>query len=163
MQIRASDPDVPVLFISGSEDDEVQAKTLELHGKGAVDFVLKPCGEKAFHARIKKMARTNVFPFGPHAVIEKNTRNAIARIQDAAGHWTTQTTQLTPMLFELVTVFMGNKGRLLNKTQLLAKWGYEEKSLVQAIFELRKAIADSKLDIIKTLRGEGYIYNSPDA
>ena len=76
---------------------------------------------------------------------------------------------LTAMEFNLLKVFAENKGRVLNRDQILEQahdrsWDPFDRSIDIRISRLRRKIETnpSKPTVIKTVRGLGYIYD-PDS
>ena len=75
---------------------------------------------------------------------------------------------ITSMEFSLLKVFAENKGRVLNRDQLLEKahdrsWDPFDRSIDIRISRLRRKIETnpSKPEVLRTVRGLGYIF-SPD-
>jgi two-component system phosphate regulon response regulator OmpR len=73
---------------------------------------------------------------------------------------------ITPMEFQLLKVFAEHRGRVLNRDQLLELahdqgWEPFDRSIDIRVSRLRKKIeADaSKPEVIKTVRGVGYVYS----
>ena len=73
---------------------------------------------------------------------------------------------ITPMEFRLLKVFAENRGRILNRDQLLELahdrgWDPFDRSIDIRISRLRKKIEQdpSKPEVIRTIRGVGYIYS----
>ena len=73
---------------------------------------------------------------------------------------------ITPMEFRLLKVFAEHRGKILNRDQLLEMahdrgWDPFDRSIDIRISRLRKKIeADpSKPEVIRTIRGVGYIYS----
>jgi CheY-like chemotaxis protein len=55
LKMRQLDPSIPVLFLTASDDEDIEADALNLPGTGKMDFVRKPCGKKAFQIRVREM------------------------------------------------------------------------------------------------------------
>ena len=73
---------------------------------------------------------------------------------------------ITPMEFRLLKVFAENRGKILNRDQLLELahdrgWDPFDRSIDIRISRLRKKIEQdpSKPEVIRTIRGVGYIYS----
>ncbi|MDF9828104.1 DNA-binding response OmpR family regulator [Ereboglobus sp. PH5-10] len=152
-EMRRLDPDVPVLFLTAGNDEEIEADALELPGHGKTGFTRKPCGMKAFQLRAREMARNNQFPFGPRAVI--NTSTHTATITGAK-----ESKRLSPQVLDLAVVFARNKDVSLSRAELVRQWGWDEASLDECIRKLRDAVNDADRTTIKTIHGTGYIYQS---
>jgi len=158
LDMRSLDPGVPVLFLTASNDEDIEASALELPGAGKTSFTRKPCGMKAFQLRARQMGRHYLIPFGPRAVINKNTHEVTITGEKAPRH-------LSPQVLDLALVFDRNKGVAMNRLQLVNQWGWDEGSLEQCINVLRQAVGDTdrKRPVIATIRGTGYLYNPPAA
>ena len=84
-----------------------------------------------------------------------------ARLHDADG----QEIPITAMEFNLMKVFAENRGRVLNRDQILEQahdrsWDPFDRSIDIRISRLRRKIEENpqKPQIIRTVRGIGYIY-----
>ena len=73
--------------------------------------------------------------------------------------------KLRPQTFEILTYFVLNAGRLLTKDELMkAAWAglfVSDDSLVQCVKEIRRAIGDTAMTLIKTIPGRGYLFDVP--
>ena len=73
--------------------------------------------------------------------------------------------KLRPQTFKILAYFIENAGRLLSKDELMkAAWAgvaVTEDSLVQCVKEIRRAIGDTTLTLIKTVPGRGYLFDIP--
>jgi len=156
LQMRQLDPGAPVLFLTASLDEDIEADALQLPGHGAKAFSRKPCGMRAFQLRAQQMGRNSVFRFGPRAVINKNTR-AVTITGEKNPR------PISGQVFDLAQVFNQNKGKTLTYATLVAQWGWDEISLADSVSRLRKAAGDDTHAIIKTVQGAGYIYDPPAA
>ena len=69
--------------------------------------------------------------------------------------------KLRPKSFEVLKHLVENSGRLVGKDELMgAVWpdtAVTDDSLVQCLIEVRRALGDSKQEIIKTVPRRGYI------
>jgi len=171
--LRALRTDNPVPVIMLTAAGEVIDRVLGLE-MGADDYLGKPVDLRELEARIKAVLRRQV---GTER-IETSAKSAntarfgdftlridTARLDDADG----TEVQLTAMEFNLLKVFAENKGRVLNRDQILEQahdrsWDPFDRSIDIRISRLRRKIEKnpSKPTIIKTVRGLGYIYD-PEA
>jgi DNA-binding response OmpR family regulator len=151
VEMRRLDPSVSVLFLTASDNEDIEVDALKLPGEGERDFVRKPCGKKAFQLRVRRIARNNQFPFGPHAVIDKREHTATIIGGETPRH-------LTPQVLDLAVVFARNKNICLSRAELIAQWGWDGGSLDESVRRLREAVNDVGHTIIETIRGTGYIY-----
>ncbi|MDR2513326.1 MAG: response regulator transcription factor [Puniceicoccales bacterium] len=156
MEMRRLDASLPVLFLSASGNEAIEADALKLHGQGKCDFVRKPCGKKAFQIRVSQIARNTHLLFGPNVSIDQSSRTVII-----VGE--TEPRQLTQQIFDLAMVFHQNENRELTRQKLIDLWGWEAGCLDESISRLRKALNDEQRSLIKTIHGIGYIYKPQSA
>lgn len=136
---------------------------------GADDYIAKPFDLRELMARIKAVLRRLAVQPG---VVEEPTGSRVAfgdfwldleahKLLDASG----AEVAITSMEFDLLKVFAEHPNRVLNRDQLLdlahhRDWEPFDRSIDIRIARLRKKIeADpGKPQIVKTVRGAGYIY-----
>jgi DNA-binding response OmpR family regulator len=164
-------PAVIMLTAAGDVVDRVVG--LEL---GADDYLAKPVDLRELSARIKAVLRRRapspapaseepampeigrtLFPFG-RAWLDLEA----ARLTDGDG----QEIPLTSMEFNLLKLFARNRGRVLNRDQILEgahdrAWDPFDRSIDIRISRIRKKIEinPQKPEVIRTVRGVGYIYD----
>ncbi len=72
--------------------------------------------------------------------------------------------KLRPKSFEVLKYLVENNGRLISKDELIrAVWvdaAVTDDSLVQCLKDIRHALSDEKQQIIKTVHGRGYIFDT---
>ena len=166
--LRADNP-VPVIMLTAAGEVIDRVLGLEM---GADDYLGKPVDLRELEARIKAVLRRQ----GGTERVEVSDKAAktarfgdftlhidTARLDDADG----TEVQLTAMEFNLLKVFAENKGRVLNRDQILEQahdrsWDPFDRSIDIRISRLRRKIEKnpSKPTIIKTVRGLGYIYDA---
>lgn len=168
--LRSLRPDnqTPVVMLTAADDVVDRIIGLEM---GADDYLGKPVDLRELEARIKAVLRRKA----PVAAPEKDSEN-IARFGDfsldiEAAKLTAadgSEVPLTAMEFSLLKAFAENKGRVLNRDQILEQahdrsWDPFDRSIDIRISRLRRKIEKNpeKPSIIKTVRGIGYVYN-PD-
>lgn len=144
---------------------------------GADDYLAKPVDLRELAARIRavmrraardagagdlaEIARTR-FPFG-RALLDLEA----ATLTDAE---TGAEIPLTAMEFSLLRLFALNRGRVLNRDQILEgahdrSWDPFDRSIDIRISRIRRKIERNpqKPEVIRTVRGLGYIYDPPSA
>lgn len=168
--LRAEDQ-VPVIMLTAAGEAVDRILGLEM---GADDYLGKPVDLRELEARIKAVLRRKGDQ-GAKVVDAGSSKTArfgdftlrvdTARLNDADGN----EVPLTAMEFNLLKMFAENKGRVLNRDQILDQahdrsWDPFDRSIDIRISRLRRKIEanPSKPSIIKTVRGIGYIYD-PDA
>ncbi|WP_419906776.1 response regulator [Hoeflea sp.] len=156
----------PVVMLTAAGEVVDRIIGLEM---GADDYLGKPVDLRELEARVKAVLRrksadgggkeekTGMARFGDYVLdIEA------AKMSDADG----AEIPLTAMEFNLLKAFAENKGRVLNRDQILEKahdrsWDPFDRSIDIRISRLRRKIERNpeKPSIIKTVRGIGYVYD----
>jgi DNA-binding response OmpR family regulator len=160
----------PVVMLTAAGEVVDRIIGLEM---GADDYLGKPVDLRELEARIKAVLRRKDNIPAPQ---EDNTGNfaefgnfvldlEAAKMLSADG----EEVPLTAMEFSLLKVFAKNKGRVLNRDQLLEQahdrsWDPFDRSIDIRISRLRRKIEiiPEKPAIIKTVRGLGYLYDPSD-
>jgi DNA-binding response OmpR family regulator len=159
--------DTGILMLTGADSTFDRVAGLEA---GADDYLAKPFAPQELEARIQAILRRRPgaateaprrdlprgwLPFGPYAFDPRSRR-----LRDAEG----APVSLTPMEAELVAAFAARPGQLLSRDELLdlaPPRGDDpfDRSIDSRINRLRRRLeADpGKPEIIKTLRGAGYL------
>ncbi|CDO35460.1 MULTISPECIES: response regulator [Novosphingobium] len=165
--LQADDaPHVIMLTAAGETVDRIVG--LEM---GADDYLGKPVDLRELVARVRAVLRRkgpadhsqeeaggeNRFPFGK-CTLDLDA----AKLFDGDGH----ALPLTAMEFNLLKLFARNKGRVLNRDQILEgahdrAWEPFDRSIDIRISRIRKKIESNpeKPAVIRTVRGIGYIYD----
>jgi DNA-binding response OmpR family regulator len=164
-----SENQVPVIMLTAAGEVIDRIVGLEM---GADDYLGKPVDLRELEARIKAVLRRKGDPSKQDAGTETATT---ARFGDHTLHINTARLEaadgtevlLTAMEFNLLKVFAENRGRVLNRDQILEQahdrsWDPFDRSIDIRISRLRRKIEKnpSKPTIIKTVRGLGYIYDA---
>lgn len=160
----------PVIMLTAAGDAVDRIIGLEM---GADDYLGKPVDLRELEARIKAVLRRN-------PVDSAQTKRApgtanfgecvldieAAKLVGADGN----EVPLTAMEFNLLKLFAENKGRVLNRDQILEQahdrsWDPFDRSIDIRISRLRRKIEThpDKPAIIKTVRGIGYVYDPENA
>ena len=156
---RSSDVPVMILTAKGEEIDRVVG--LEL---GADDYVVKPFGMREFIARSRALLRrprTQVeSSHGPWVITSGNLK------LDPERHFMTiegATIDMKPREFNLLLLFMSNKGKALSRNLILDRlWGQDyvgdHRTVDVHVHGLRRKIEDDprRPNRITTVRGVGY-------
>ena len=128
----------PFIFLTAHNLEEEIIKGLQL---GADDYIIKP-----FSIKMENYSCGNLLI---------NMKNHIVMRRD-------ERLSLTPTEFEILEVFVENRGQILTKDLLLEKiWDRKgnfvnEHTLSLIVSRLRNKIADEVFDYIKTIYGLGY-------
>ncbi len=162
---------VPVIMLTAATDVIDRVVGLEM---GADDYLGKPVDLRELEARIKAALRRT--PAGQNTTKSARSRQ-IAQMQqvgickldiDSAKLFDVEDNEIpmTAMEFSLLKVFCENRGRTLNRDQLLEQahdrgWEPFDRSIDLRISRLRRKIEKnpSKPEAIQTVRGIGYIFH----
>jgi two-component system alkaline phosphatase synthesis response regulator PhoP len=162
-RILRKDLNVPIIMLTAKAEEIDKIVGLEL---GADDYITKPFSLRELQVRIKSLLRRsrNVAPKQSEPP-EEGTAAGDLQI-DVRKHTVTLdgvTLKLTPKEFDLLHLFISNRGRVLTRDQILDKvWGYDytggTRTVDTLILGLRKKIeADpAKPKRLVTVWGVGY-------
>jgi len=156
---------IPIIFITAldSEDDTVKGLNI-----GADDYIAKPLSMKEVKARVKAvMRRAHPLPPKGREVLDTTSKllsyngislNLDAKTATLEDHLLT----LTKLEFELLSLFLGNQGRVFSRDELLKRcWPDDvcvlDRTVDVNITRLRKKIGQYG-NQIKTRVGYGYYF-----
>jgi len=163
-----TDNDVPVIMLTATAEVVDRIVGLEM---GADDYLGKPVDLRELEARLKTVLRRAATP-AEAPVQEEGAKGKIqfgpcvldleaALLFGPDG----EEISITAMEFSLLRVFANNKGRVLNRDQLLEQahdrdWDPFDRSIDIRISRLRRKIEPNaqKPEVIRTVRGIGYIF-----
>lgn len=160
------DNQTPVVMLTAAGEVVDRILGLEM---GADDYLGKPVDLRELEARIKAVLRRNESGGPVKADIGDSAKFGDfvldlngAKLLDSSG----EEVPLTAMEFSLLKLFAENRGRVLNRDQILEQahdrsWDPFDRSIDIRISRLRRKIESNpqKPAIIKTVRGIGYIYD----
>ncbi len=154
-KIRKTNKTVPILFLTAK--DTVQ-ETIEGLKAGANDYIKKPFSFEELLERIKihfRQKEENILQLG-NITLNKNTFQVLVGKNEVS---------LTQREFELLAYLIENKGKVCTRNKIIEDvWDihFEYDTGVIDVFmnAIRKKLNLSKdQDLIKTIRGVGYIAN----
>ena len=163
-EIRRTDPNVPVIFISAKSEEIDTVVGLEL---GADDFIVKPFGVKEVVARIRAITRRR-FAAIPATVLPASFRLGDLDVFPAElrARRNGITIELSLRDVRILALLHENKGAVISRDTFFNRcWGLEHmpnsRTLDQHIAQLRKRIEiDAKNPaIVRTVHGVGYRYD----
>lgn len=151
-----SDYNIPVIFLTASGDEYSTVTGFEL---GADDYIAKPFRPRELVSRIKNILRLTG---GANSVIWLD--NIMVDIDKGIVSKNGKDLYLSALEYRLLLVFLGNRGIVLSRTQLLdAIWDIagdfvNDNTLTVYIKRLREKLEEDPQnpEIIKTVRGLGY-------
>jgi two-component system, OmpR family, alkaline phosphatase synthesis response regulator PhoP len=162
-EIRARDPDVPIIFISAKSEEIDRVVGLEL---GADDFIVKPFGVKEVVARIRAVTRCCIRRGGaaqtpPFTMADLEVFPAELRARRGDT-----TIELSLREVGILQLLQENAGRVVDRDTFFNRlWGLDHapnsRTLDQQISKLRRRIEHNPADprIIETVHGVGYRYD----
>jgi two-component system OmpR family response regulator len=161
-RILRSEMPVPILMLTAKTDETDKIIGL---GIGADDYMTKPFSVRELLARLAAMLRR--VKLMQQYTEEKETVLKHHGIEiDPASHTVKirgKAVELNPKEFDLLTLFIKNKGLVLSREQILEKvWGYDyagdTRTVDVHVRWLREKIEDDpqKPTLLLTVRGSGY-------
>jgi len=163
-EIRRSNPDVPVIFISAKSEEIDTVIGLEL---GADDFIVKPFGVKEVVARIRAVTRRR-FAAMTSAAVPSSFRLGDLDVfpSELRARRGGAVIELSLRDMKILTLLHERKGVVISRDTFFNKcWGLDHlpnsRTLDQHIAQLRKRIEiDAKNPaIVRTVHGVGYRYD----
>jgi DNA-binding response OmpR family regulator len=165
-EIRRSNPEVPVIFISAKSEEIDKVVGLEL---GADDFIVKPFGVKEVVARVRAVTRRRFAqkaapPAAAHAAfrigdLEVFPAELRARRDATVIELSLRDVKILALLYE-------NRGSVVSRDTFFNRcWGLDHvpnsRTLDQHIAQLRKRIEHDPRNpaIVRTVHGAGYRYD----
>jgi DNA-binding response OmpR family regulator len=163
-EIRRSNPDVPVIFISAKSEEIDKVVGLEL---GADDFIVKPFGVKEVIARVRAVTRRRFAQKPPAAAPASFHMGDLdifpAELRARRG---ATVVELSLRDVKILTLLYEHRGEVVSRDTFFNKcWGIDHvpnsRTLDQHIAQLRKRIEhDAKSPaIVRTVHGIGYRYD----
>ncbi len=161
-QLRATS-DIPVIMLTALGDDTDRIIGLEM---GADDYLSKPFNPRELLARIRGILRRS----GGDIRDADKLRFAGWIMDRAARHLISADNviiNLSTGEYRLLEAFIDHPNRVLNRDQLMdtlqgRDWGPYDRSIDVQVSRLRRKLKDSTQDtpLIKTVRGEGYVFTA---
>lgn len=164
--LRTGAERLPVIMLTAAGETVDRIVGLEM---GADDYLAKPVDLRELEARIKAVLRRATAPAPVSDAARRRWRFGkcwldipAAKLFDATG----AEVPLTAMEFNLLKLFAQNRGRVLNRDQILEgahdrAWDPFDRSIDIRISRIRRKIEvnPEKPEAIRTVRGIGYIYD----
>jgi two-component system, OmpR family, alkaline phosphatase synthesis response regulator PhoP len=163
-EIRRSDPNVPVIFISAKSEEIDTVIGLEL---GADDFIVKPFGVKEVLARIRAVTRRRFAAAGTSRMPSSFRLGDLEVFpSELRARRDGNPIELSLRDIKILTLLYENRGTVISRDMFFNKcWGLDHlpnsRTLDQHIAQLRKRIElDAKNPVIvRTVHGVGYRYD----
>jgi DNA-binding response OmpR family regulator len=164
--LRAAETKVPVIMLTAAGETVDRILGLEM---GADDYLGKPVDLRELEARIKAVLRRAVAPDPALDASRRRWRFGKCLLDiEAAKLFAEDGSEvpLTAMEFALLKLFAENRGRVLNRDQILENahdrsWDPFDRSIDIRISRIRRKIEvnPEKPVAIRTVRGIGYVYD----
>ena len=164
-ELRKAKPTLPVIMVTarGAESDRVRGLS-----DGADDYVVKPFSAKELLARVEAVLRRSPErPSDVHALRFGDMRIDLDRRELANGE--SAVVSLSEREAEILRYLAANADRAVDRDELLQRvWGLDPKNIETRtvdmhIARLREKLGDADGEIIKTVRGKGYMLGVCDA
>ena len=160
--VRATDPQVPLLFLSAKSEEIDVVVGLQL---GADDFIRKPFGKHEFLARIRVALRRSSRLGGTAPRRSFVMHDLVVYPQELRAERDGAEIELSPRETAILALLHEHSGEVVDRNTLLDRcWGIdyfpESRTLDQHIAKLRKRIERDPANpqLIETVRGAGYRY-----
>ncbi|MGN0888085.1 MAG: response regulator transcription factor [Kiritimatiellia bacterium] len=160
-EIRSSDQDVPILFLTAKDGDSDELRGLTL---GADDYISKTSSQPVLLARIasvlNRVRRTGGSSTGDFDFADWHVDVARFRLESPAG----ESVELTLREIAILRYLASHPDEILSRDFLLTRfWGVnfdgKESTLSTAIRRLREKLGDAGVRI-ESVYGSGYRYRS---
>jgi two-component system alkaline phosphatase synthesis response regulator PhoP len=162
-EIRARDPDVPIIFISAKSEEIDRVVGLELGGD---DFIVKPFGVKEVVARIRAVTRRCLRARGPSESPPFTMHDLEIFPAELRARRAGLTIELSLREVGILGLLHQQAGRVVDRDTFFNRlWGLDHvpnsRTLDQQISKLRRRIERDPAHptIIKTAHGIGYRYD----
>ena len=167
-KLREGNSQIPIIMLTAKKDEINKILGLEL---GADDYMFKPFNPRELLARIKSVLRRSErvsFANGNEKkenFIKSDTWHIAINLDSRQVSINNQDIDFTTTEFELLKCLMENAGIVQSRDNLMNKikgidFESFDRSIDVFISKVRQKIGDSKGEIIKTVRGIGYIFVS---
>lgn len=149
--------DIPIIFLTALNDEK---DTLYGFGLGADDYIAKPFSVREMVARVKAvLGRTSANPSSVRELCHEGLVMDLAKMTVTVDG---EPALLTKTEFEILKLFLGNKGRVFSRQELLDKvWPKDvvviDRTVDVNITRMRKKIGRYSSCIV-TRHGFGYLF-----
>ena len=148
--------DVPIIMLTARGDDADRIVGLEM---GADDYVTKPFNARELLARLRAVLRRTSKELVSDVITVRDVEIDVgARTVHRAG----EPVDLTAIEFDVLTALARRPGRVVSRESILRTAGRDDvfvgdRTVDVHISHLRKKLGEGADDLIKTVRGVGYV------
>lgn len=161
--LRESRPGVPVIILSarGEENDRVRGLKL-----GADDYVVKPFSVRELLARVEAVLRRSAERQPPTELLSFQG-GEVDLHRDEVRYTDGDKAQLASREGELLRYLAANRGRCISRDEILQRvWRVDPRqtdtrTIDVHVASLRQKLRDEEAQLLQTLRGKGYLLNTP--
>ena len=160
-EIRKSDPEIPLIFLTARNQKEDKLKGLKL---GADDYITKPFEAEELVLRIHNILKRSGKKANDSKAAEDTSLGKLQiRYNELLIEDGKQEYRLTPREAELLRYLVEHPNTLLTREQILTElWGQNDyfmgRSMDVFISRLRKYLAEEPSINLETKRGVGFIF-----
>lgn len=161
-RLRAEGVATPVLLVSAKDGEVDQADGLDL---GADGYLVKPFSFRVLVAQVRALLRRSTADSTRQTlrIGQLDVERAKRQVR-----WAGSPVPLSPREFAVLDVLVGRAGVVVTKDELLrAVWGDEQAATRNAVevyvgYLRRKLEAAGAGDVLRTVRGHGYLVTTPE-
>jgi DNA-binding response OmpR family regulator len=161
-RLRSEGVATPVLLVSAKDGEVDQADGLDL---GADGYLVKPFSFRVLVAQVRALLRRSTADGSRQTlrIGELDVERAKRQVR-----WAGSPVPLSPREFAVLDVLVGRAGAVVTKDELLrAVWGDEQAATRNAVevyvgYLRRKLEAVGAGDVLRTVRGHGYLVTTPE-
>ncbi len=164
-EVRSARPTLPVIILTarGAEDDRVAGLRL-----GADDYVVKPFSVKELLARVQAVLRRS--PERPLDLTELAIPGGALDLEKRTVQLADGTSrELSERETDLVRYLASNPNRVITREELLSHvWridprGISTRTVDMHIARLREKLGEAAEELIRTVRGKGYVFEQAES
>jgi DNA-binding response OmpR family regulator len=161
-RIRQANANVPIIMLTAKDDVSDKVMGLDM---GADDYMTKPFEIEELLARMRVALKRKDSPKENNTLKALTYKGLVVNELKREVMFKDQVIELTKKEYELLKYLLENKNIALDREKILEKvWGYDyygDTNVIDVYVRYLRAKIDQKynVEIIKTVRGIGYIIN----
>ncbi|PKM58486.1 MAG: DNA-binding response regulator [Firmicutes bacterium HGW-Firmicutes-3] len=161
-RIRQANANIPIIMLTAKDDVSDKVMGLDM---GADDYMTKPFEIEELLARMRVALKRKDSPKENHVLKALAYKGLVVNELKREVMFKDEVIELTKKEYELLKYLLENKNIALDREKILEKvWGYDyygDTNVIDVYVRYLRAKIDQKynVEIIKTVRGIGYIIN----